>query len=111
MTKVKLRLENISKQFATPNGPFVALAPLDIDIESEKFVSLVGPSGCGKSTIFNIIAGLEIPSSGRVIIDGIDLTGRIGQVGYMLQKDLLLPWRTLVGNVILGLEIQGENPK
>jgi ABC-type nitrate/sulfonate/bicarbonate transport system ATPase subunit len=76
-------------------------------IPQGRFVSLIGPSGCGKSTIFNVIAGLLEPSGGRVIIDGVDATGTIGRVGYMLQKDLLLPWRTVLDNVILGMEIQG----
>jgi ABC-type nitrate/sulfonate/bicarbonate transport system ATPase subunit len=70
-------------------------------------VSLIGPSGCGKSTIFNIVAGLEAPTTGRVLIDGNDATGFIGNVGYMLQKDLLLPWRTVLDNVALGMEIRG----
>ena len=73
-----------------------------------RFVSLVGPSGCGKSTLFNVIAGLLQPTEGRVLIDGEDATGTIGRVGYMLQKDLLLPWRTVLDNVILGMEIQGK---
>jgi len=107
----KLRLEDLSMTFGTPAGPFQALAPVNLDIEAGKFVSLIGPSGCGKSTIFNIVAGLQIPSDGRVLIDGEDATGMIGRVGYMLQKDLLLPWRTVVDNVILGMEIQGVPPR
>lgn len=91
----KLRLDNLSMTFATPTGSFEALAPVTLDIEVGKFISLIGPSGCGKSTIFNIVAGLQIPSAGRVLIDGDDATGSIGRVGYMLQKDLLLPWRTV----------------
>jgi ABC-type nitrate/sulfonate/bicarbonate transport system ATPase subunit len=93
--------------FATPAGPFQALAPLTLSIPPGRFVSLIGPSGCGKSTVFNIVAGLLRPTAGRVLIDGDDATGTIGRVGYMLQKDLLLPWRTVVDNVILGMEIQG----
>jgi ABC-type nitrate/sulfonate/bicarbonate transport system ATPase subunit len=93
--------------FPTPAGTFRAVAAIDLQIESGRFVSLVGPSGCGKSTLFNIIAGLLVPTEGRVLIDGEDLTGAIGRVGYMLQKDLLLPWRTVLDNVILGMEIQG----
>jgi ABC-type nitrate/sulfonate/bicarbonate transport system ATPase subunit len=93
--------------FATPSGTFRAVAPLDLAIETGRFVSLVGPSGCGKSTLFNIIAGLLHPTEGRVLIDDEDATGTIGRVGYMLQKDLLLPWRTVLDNVILGMEIQG----
>jgi ABC-type nitrate/sulfonate/bicarbonate transport system, ATPase component len=107
----KLRLENLSMTFATPTGSFQALAPVNLDIATGKFVSLIGPSGCGKSTIFNIVAGLQIPSGGRVRIDGEDATGTIGRVGYMLQKDLLLPWRTVVDNIVLGMEIQGVPPR
>jgi len=77
-------------------------------VPAGRFVSLIGPSGCGKSTIFNIVAGLQEPTEGRVMIDGEDATGTIGRVGYMLQKDLLLPWRTVLDNVILGMEIQGK---
>src|SRR5690349_23105360 len=108
MAASKLRLENVSMTFAGIGGDFVALAPVDLDIAAGRFVSLIGPSGCGKSTIFNIVAGLQEPTEGRVMIDGEDATGTIGRVGYMLQKDLLLPWRTVLDNVILGMEIQGK---
>lgn len=94
--------------FRTPSSDFEALAPVSLSIPQGRFVSLIGPSGCGKSTIFNIIAGLLQPTGGRVLIDGIDATGTIGRVGYMLQKDLLLPWRKVLDNVILGMEIQGQ---
>jgi len=103
---VKLHLDHVGMAFPTPREAFRAIEPLDLEIETGRFVSLVGPSGCGKSTLFNIIAGLLQPSEGRVIIDGEDATGTIGRVGYMLQKDLLLPWRTVLDNVILGIEIQ-----
>jgi ABC-type nitrate/sulfonate/bicarbonate transport system ATPase subunit len=103
----KLRLENLSVTFSGAAGDFVALAPVDLDIPAGRFVSLIGPSGCGKTTIFNVVAGLLPPTTGRVLIDGEDATGLSGQVGYMLQKDLLLPWRTVVDNVALGLEIKG----
>ena len=86
-------------------------AGADIDKTSlsrlREFVSVVGPSGCGKSTIFNIIAGVLEPSSGTVLIDGKDVTGRSGHVGYMLQKDLLLPWRTVIDNIVLGAIMKG----
>ena len=103
----KLALENISKVFKTADVSFTALASVDLAIATGRFVSLIGPSGCGKSTIFNIVAGLEAPTTGRVLIDGRDATGFIGNVGYMLQKDLLLPWRTVLDNVALGMEISG----
>src|ERR1700692_1070194 len=103
----KLRLDQVSKTFATSTGSFAALAPISLTISQGRFVSLIGPSGCGKSTIFNIVADLLEPTGGRVLIDGAEATGTIGRVGYMLQKDLLLPWRPVLDNVILGMEIQG----
>src|SRR5262245_17907742 len=103
----KLCVADVSMTFKTPTGSFHALAPVTLSIPAGRFVSLIGPSGCGKSTIFNIIAGLLEPTAGKVRIDGVDATGTIGRVGYMLQKDLLLPWRSVVDNVILGMEIQG----
>jgi ABC-type nitrate/sulfonate/bicarbonate transport system ATPase subunit len=103
----KLRIDQVSMAFKTPGGVYEALAPISLTIPEGRFISLIGPSGCGKSTIFNIVAGLLEPTSGRVLIDGIDATATIGRVGYMLQKDLLLPWRTVLDNVVLGMEIQG----
>src|SRR5215471_2205819 len=103
----KLAVDRVSRTFETRTGVFTALAPVTLSIPQGRFVSLIGPSGCGKSTIFNIVAGLLEPSGGRVVIDGVDVTGTIGRVGYMLQKDLLLPWRTVLDNVVLGMEIQG----
>jgi ABC-type nitrate/sulfonate/bicarbonate transport system ATPase subunit len=103
----KLHVDNVCMTFPTSSGGFEALAPITLSIPQGRFVSLIGPSGCGKSTIFNIIAGLLEPTAGRVLIDGVDATGTIGRVGYMLQKDLLLPWRTVIDNVILGMEIRG----
>jgi ABC-type nitrate/sulfonate/bicarbonate transport system ATPase subunit len=103
----KLILDAVSMTFSNSAGRFRALAATDLSIDAGRFVSLIGPSGCGKTTIFNIIAGLQAPTSGRVIIDGEDSTGMIGRVGYMLQKDLLLPWRTVLDNIVLGMEIRG----
>src|ERR1700748_2057722 len=103
----KLCVTDVSMTFKTPTGAFHALAPVTLWIPQGRFVSLIGPSGCGKSTIFNVIAGLLEPTTGRVAIDGIDATGTIGRVGYMLQKDLRLPWRSVLDNVVLGMEIQG----
>jgi len=98
-----ITVEEVSKYFDELHAlDFVSLTAGD-----GEFVSLVGPSGCGKSTLFNIIAGLLIPDSGRVLIGDDDVTGSTGHVGYMLQRDLLLPWRTVLDNVVLGLEVQG----
>ncbi len=99
----KLALRAVMQRF----GETMALAPTDLDVAAGEFVSVVGPSGCGKSTMFNIIAGVLSPSGGRVAIDGRDVTGRAGEVGYMLQKDLLLPWRTVLDNIVLGAVLKG----
>ena len=92
-------------------GEVLAVKDLSLEIHDGEFMVLVGPSGCGKSTVFNAIAGLIPPTSGRISIDGTDVTVATGHVGYMLQKDLLLPWRTVLDNVVLGMEIQGTPMK
>ena len=98
---VLLQLTGVEKRF----GDATVLAPTTIAIERGSFVSLVGPSGCGKSTLFNIVAGLIRPEVGRVALDGDDVVGAAGHVGYMLQKDLLVPWRTVLGNITLGARL------
>jgi ABC-type nitrate/sulfonate/bicarbonate transport system ATPase subunit len=101
-----LEIVDVSKTFESARGErVVALAPVTLSIPKGRFLTILGPSGCGKSTIFNIIAGLELPSSGTVTMDGTPIVGMSGVVAYMLQKDLLLPWRSIVDNVILGMEI------
>src|SRR5262249_7543212 len=76
-----------------------------------ELVTLVGPSGCGKSTLLSLIAGLEEPSSGAIALNGKVNTRRLGQVGYMPQRDLLLPWRSALDNAIPGLALQGVSRK
>ena len=94
----RLAVEGVAKSFAGRE----VLAPTTLALAPGEFVSVVGPSGCGKSTLFNIVSGLLAPDRGSVAIDGRDVTGRSGTVGYMLQKDLLLPWRSVIGNITLG---------
>jgi ABC-type nitrate/sulfonate/bicarbonate transport system ATPase subunit len=94
-------------RFTATGAKVEALTPVSFALAEGSFVSVIGPSGCGKSTLFNIIAGLQPPSAGTVLIDGDNATGTIGRVGYMLQKDLLLPWRTVLDNIVLGMEIKG----
>jgi len=96
-----LTLANTEKAF----GALAAVAPTSFNIDQGSFVSIVGPSGCGKSTLFNMIAGLEAPSAGLVQLHGADISGRTGHVGYMLQKDLLAPWRTVLGNITMGAHL------
>ena len=103
----KLKLSQVSRKFDTN----LALAPTDLAIDEGEFICVVGPSGCGKSTMFNIIAGVLQPSSGTIELDGRDVTGQSGQVGYMLQKDLLLPWRTVLDNICLGSILHGKDSK
>jgi ABC-type nitrate/sulfonate/bicarbonate transport system ATPase subunit len=107
LASAKLELRAIAMTFPSPDGDIAALTPVSFSIAEGSFVSVIGPSGCGKSTLFNVIAGLQPPTGGAVLIDGEDATGTIGRVGYMLQKDLLLPWRTVLDNVVLGMEVKG----
>ena len=103
-----VRFEQIQKTFQSPNGEISALQDVSFPVEEGAFVSIVGPSGCGKTTLLNILAGLEQPSSGQVLLHGVPVEGVSPAVGYMPQKDQLFPWRTIWGNVTLGLEIQGD---
>ena len=103
-----LELKNISKIYQDDNGETLAIKDFSYKFENGEFVTLLGPSGCGKSTLLSIIAGLESPSSGNVLLNDIDITNKRSNIGYMLQKDYLLEWRTILKNVILGLEIKKE---
>ncbi|GAC1544910.1 MAG: hypothetical protein NVS2B17_26690 [Candidatus Velthaea sp.] len=103
-----LELSGISQAFRRPDGSIHrVLEHCSLTIERGSFVSIVGPSGSGKTTLFNVIAGLAAPQSGHVSIDGAMVTGPSARVAYMLQKDLLMPWRTMLENITLGLEIRG----
>ena len=81
---------------------------VDLELPEGGFISLVGPSGVGKTTLFNILSGVDRPDEGRVFLENEDITGVSGRVSYMLQKDLLLEFRTVLDNVILPLVIRGE---
>ena len=85
----------------------VALDHVDFAVEERAFVSIIGPSGCGKSTLFNIVAGLVQPTSGTVELDDLPARDLLGRVGYMPQHHLLMPWRTVLDNAIVGLELTG----
>jgi ABC-type nitrate/sulfonate/bicarbonate transport system ATPase subunit len=103
-----LQLDNIAKSF----GSTVALEPTSLTIEDGSFVAIVGPSGCGKSTLFNVIAGLLQPDSGEVHVANQVVTGASGHVGYMLQKDLLMPWRTVEDNITMAARLtRGVTPE
>ncbi len=106
-----LRLENVSKTYQAKNGEIEALKNINFSIRKGEFVSIIGPSGCGKSTLLSIIAGLEEKSSGKIYIDRTETEGISSKIGYMLQKDSLLEWRTIYNNVIFGLEITHRKTK
>ena len=101
-----LSLKNISKVYQDDNGEVLAIKDFSYDFKKGEFVSIVGPSGCGKSTLLSIIAGLEVPTTGNVFVDKEDITGKITNIGYMLQKDYLLEWRSILKNICFGLEIK-----
>lgn len=96
-----LVLKNLKKCFHFDEGMTIALDGIDLDVYKDEFVSIVGPSGCGKSTILSILAGLINKTDGDIIID--DNTS----IGYMLQTDSLFPWRTILDNCLIGLEVNG----
>jgi ABC-type nitrate/sulfonate/bicarbonate transport system ATPase subunit len=104
----KLTLRQVAKTFEVDGRGVPVLLPVDLDVGDGEFVTVVGPSGCGKSTLFNIVAGLLPPDpGGRLLIDGKPVGERLGHVAYMPQRDLLFPWRSVIDNAIIGLEIQG----
>lgn len=108
MSEISIILERISKNYHTQTDEILAVKDIDLSIKKGEFISLVGPSGCGKSTILSMISGLFPPSEGKIIINGQEVTGPSQKIGYMLQQDYLLKWRTIEENILLGLEIQGR---
>lgn len=102
-----LSIQGVSQRFDAGASAVAALQSISFDVPQGAFVSILGPSGCGKSTLFNIIAGLLAPTTGDVQLQGASILHKAGQVGYMLQKDLLLPWRTIEDNITLARTLQG----
>jgi ABC-type nitrate/sulfonate/bicarbonate transport system ATPase subunit len=107
VSALKVELRNVSKTFYGENREIQALDDISLSVESGEFVTIIGPSGSGKSTLFNLIVGLLEPDEGEICIDGEICHDRISRVGYMPQRDLLLPWRSVVDNVILPQEVLG----
>ncbi len=102
-----LSCKNISLNYHTKQGETRALDDISFNINAGEFVSLVGPSGCGKTTILSIISSLIKPSGGSVVIK----SKSTHPCGYMFQRDLLFPWRSILDNLLLGLEVQGKKTK
>lgn len=105
--QVQLSIRNIKKSFPGKGGAIPVLNGLTFDIYERDFVSIIGPSGCGKTTVFNVIAGLLDADSGALVYRGEEVDSLRGRIGYMMQKDLLFPWRTVLENVLLGLKVRG----
>ena len=101
-----LKLEKITKTYQDINGETLAIEDFSYEFRKGRFVSIVGPSGCGKSTLLSIISGLEKQSSGMIFMDNSELSHSKNNIGYMLQKDYLLDWRTIYKNILIGLEIK-----
>ncbi|HEX9588730.1 MAG TPA: ATP-binding cassette domain-containing protein, partial [Bradyrhizobium sp.] len=105
-----LVVEHVTKSYEVGGRIVPVIGDLSLTLREGEIVSVVGPSGCGKTTLLNTLCGLLTPDSGRIRWHGREVSGQPQNVGYMLQKDLLLPWRTALGNAMLGLEIRGVAP-
>ena len=110
MAKI-LEVRNVSKKYQNKDGETLALENVNMTVKKGEFVSVIGPSGCGKSTLLSIIAGLEEKNTGEIYIEGEEIEKISDKVGYMLQKDCLLEWRTILNNTLFGLEVKGKKNK
>ena len=104
----RLEVKNLTQTFDQKNTSLRVLDGLNFSVDDGQFVALLGPSGCGKSTLFNIVSGLLVPDTGEIYLNDERIYGNTGDFAYMQQKDLLLPWRTVLRNVLIGPEIHDE---
>jgi len=107
MTTPRIELRHVSKIFSGIDRVVPALEDVSFEVMPDEFVTIIGVSGSGKSTLFNLCVGLLEPDEGEILIDGERPENRTGMVGYMPQRSLLLPWRSVLNNVLIPLEIQG----
>ena len=103
-----IEARKVSMTYQSPDGELQALRDVNLKVPEGAFVSIVGPSGCGKSTLLSLMAGLEKPTSGQILMDGEEVTGTTAKIGLMPQRDQLFEWRTIWKNVLLGPEIRRE---
>ncbi len=109
MTQVPVvELKDLDLAYVTDREAVLALEGLNLTVSPGEFISLVGPSGCGKTTLLSVIAGLLPPSRGEILVHGKVVRGPSPEVGYMLQQDYLFPWRSILDNAQLGLELTGR---
>src|SRR5262245_15201193 len=108
---VHIRIEQLTVEYDKPREPgrFVAVCDFNLDVARGTFVTIVGPSGCGKSTVLLAVAGLAVPTRGRVLVDDRTVTGPGRDRAMVFQEFALMPWRTVVENVRFGLELQRWN--
>ena len=106
-TPAMIEVRHVSKTFRRSNSVVEALRDFNLNIKKREILAVIGPSGCGKSTLLNIIAGLYAPSQGRIVYKGSLVTDVNTDVGYMTQKDNLLPWRNVHDNIAFPLELAG----
>jgi NitT/TauT family transport system ATP-binding protein len=107
---VVLDVQRLGKVFETPAGPVAALVDIDLTVHAREFLCVIGASGCGKSTLIRILAGLEEPTAGRVLLAGREVDGPGPGRGMVFQGYTLFPWLTVLGNVMFGLKIGGMDP-
>lgn len=107
MTTPRIELQHVSKTFVGNGRTVPALRDVSLSVMPGEFVTIIGASGSGKSTLFNLCVGLLQPDQGSIIIDGQETRSRLGMLGYMPQRDLLLPWRSVLDNVLLPQDIRG----
>ncbi|TCC26577.1 ABC transporter ATP-binding protein [Kribbella speibonae] len=103
----KITVQSVTKTFALGKDTFTALDQVSLDIADNEFITVVGPSGCGKSTLMNILAGLEEPTAGRALVDGVPVSGPGPERGVIFQQYALFPWLTVRKNVEFGLKTAG----
>lgn len=106
-----VKLENLSLTYHSKKSETLAVSNISFDIEKKQFVAIIGPSGCGKTSILSLIAGLIDKSSGKITVNGKEITKTDQMIGYMLQKDQLFPWLTIEKNVLLPLSIKKMKSK
>lgn len=106
---MQLNIVNLHHSYSTKQERLFVIEDLQLSLKKGEFVSLIGPSGCGKSTLFNLIAGLELPERGEILLDDTSIIGKRGHISYMMQKDLLFPWKTVLENVLLGASITKQD--
>ena len=106
-----LEVNNLEKKFTTRKDSFLALQGINLHVETGEFVCIVGASGSGKSTLLRLVAGLEIPTGGEIVVDGVQVTGPGSDRGMVFQKYTLYPWLSVAANVEFGLKLQGMAKK